>query len=188
VGIFRAGDAEARAFGFKFSPRSNLAGLVFPYHDPITGNRVTARLRRDKPDIDEDGNPRAKYISPCGDNHHLYFPPDVGDLLANSSVPVALVEAEKSALALLAWARRTGQILMPIATGSCWGWRGKVGAEDENQDKDRRGALPDFNPLNGLGGKPRSFLIRMSQLTRKSKGRVRHWHRSCSDAMPRSTS
>ena len=143
--IFRVSDAQARTFGFEFSSCSNLAGLVFPYFDPDKGYRVTARIRRDQPDIDETGREKAKYIIPWGDNGHLYFPPGVKELLGDPSVPTAFVEAEKSALAILAWAKRTGWKLFPIATGGCWGWRGKPGAESEFQDKGRRGPLPDFN-------------------------------------------
>jgi Domain of unknown function (DUF3854) len=144
--IFRVSDPEARSFGFQFWPGSDLAGIVYPYFDPITRNRVTSRLRRDKPDLDEKGR-EDKYIFPRGDNCHIYFPPGVGEFLGDSKVPVAFVEAEKSALALLAWASRTGQLILPLATGGCWGWRGKPGAEDEFQDKDRRGALSDFNRI-----------------------------------------
>lgn len=149
--IFRVNDAEARNYGIQFRMGADLAGIVFPYFDPITGNRVTARLRRDKPDIDEKAREKNKYILAHGDNGHLYFPPGVGELLADSSVSVAFVEAEKSALALTAWAARLGQKVVPIGTGGCWGWRGRVGAEDENQDRDRRGALPDFNRLAWAG-------------------------------------
>src|SRR5690348_14709284 len=148
AGIFRVSDVEARTFGFQYWDSSNLAGLVFPYFDPITGSRVTARLRRDLPDVDEKGRPKAKYLSPRGDTRHLYFPLGVGGVLADAKVPIAFVEAQKSALALLAWAGRTGSNLLPIGTGGCWGWRGKIGADDENQDRERRGALPDFNRVH----------------------------------------
>src|SRR5690348_9272021 len=113
AGIFRVTDAKARTFGFQYWDSSNLAGLVFPYFDPNNGYRLTARLRRDQPDVDETGREKAKYTLPRGDNCHLYFPPGATDLLADPSVPVVVVEAEKSALALLAWARRTGWKLLP---------------------------------------------------------------------------
>lgn len=96
-------------------------------------------MRRDVPDVDIEGREKNEYIFPYGDNNHLYFPPGVGDLLADPHVLVAFVEAEQSAFALLAWAWGMGWKLLPIRTGGCWGWRGKVGAEDENQDKERRG-------------------------------------------------
>jgi hypothetical protein len=98
-------------------------------------DRATARLRRDVPDVDENGRPQAKYLSPYGDTRHLYFPLSVRDLLADLNVPVASVEVGKSALALFAWTKTVGWSLLPIATCGCWGWRGKIGAEDEYQDK-----------------------------------------------------
>lgn len=40
--VGRATDAQARDYGFRFSSGSNLAGVIFPYFDPITASRVTA--------------------------------------------------------------------------------------------------------------------------------------------------
>ncbi len=147
-GVARVSDAEARdVFGIRGD--DDMAGLIFPYYDPETLNRVTCRLRRDNPDPDG----HRKYICPWGDNHHLYFAPGAGALLHNPGVDVVLVEAEKSALALLALSERAGRHWLLIATGGCWGWRGKAGAEDENQSPDQRGALPDFNRVTWSGRK-----------------------------------
>jgi hypothetical protein len=96
AGVFRMTDAEARAYGFSLSgpPTANLSGLVFPYFDPSTRRRVTARLRRDHPEVDTEGRPKNKYLSPYGDNRHLYFPPNAGALLTDAMVFVAIVESE----------------------------------------------------------------------------------------------
>jgi hypothetical protein len=122
-----------------------MSGLVFPYVDPIDGCRKTARLRRDKPEI-ENEKPRRKYISAYRDRRHLYFPPRTGPLLTNKSTPVVMVEAEKSALALAAFSARAGRPLLAVACGGCWGWRGKTGmstASGGNQ-VDETGPLPDL--------------------------------------------
>lgn len=102
AGVWRATDVEARR-EFLITRPGDMSGLVFPYVDPVSGCRATARIRRDHPEIDTDGKP-AKYICPHGDNRHLYFPPGSGPLLGDGGVPVVLVESEKAALALTALA------------------------------------------------------------------------------------
>src|SRR5438034_518430 len=143
--VRRVTDREARdRYGMRFN--GDLSGIVFPYFDPVTGNRVTARLRRDRTETDLEGKPQNKYICPYGDNRHLYFPPGAGELLKDLTVPVVFVEAEKSALALTALAVRRGRRLLSIGTGGCWGWRGKAGIEPgpNGEREEARGPLPDF--------------------------------------------
>lgn len=125
AGIERVTDHDARE---KYGIRGygDCAGIVFPYFDPGNGRRRTARLRRDNPEI-ENGKPKNKYISAYGDRRHLYLVPGCADLLRDIAVPIVLVEAEKSALALTAWAERTGRKILPVAMGGCWGWRGRIG-------------------------------------------------------------
>jgi hypothetical protein len=97
----RVTDREARE-KYGINGHGDRSGIVFPYLDPADGVRHTARLRRDNPEM-EDGKPKNKYISPYGDRRHLYFVPGGSELLRDASVPIVLVEAEKSALALTAW-------------------------------------------------------------------------------------
>lgn len=100
--IERVSDRDARErFGIQGPVSKNMAGIVFPYYSHVTGQRVTARVRRDNPEM-EDGRPRNKYISAFGDGRHLYFPPDARSKLQESTTPIVLVEAEKSVLALTA--------------------------------------------------------------------------------------
>jgi len=142
--IERVTDAEAREkYGINGS--GDRAGIIFPYCDPLTGLRHTARLRRDRPDV-EDGKETKKYLAPYGDKRHLYFVPGCAELVNDSTVPIVLVEAEKSGLALTAWAERTGQRLLPVGLGGCWGWRGRIGkVENPNGDRvDEVGALPEL--------------------------------------------
>ena len=148
AGIERVTNHDAReTYGIKGG--GDMAGILFPYFDPesmANGRRRTyIRIRRDYPEM-EDGKARKKYVSPYGDPKHFYFPP-CPELFADTSVPIVLVEAEKSALALLAWSRRVGRKLLPLAMGGCWGWRGKVGIQ-ETAAGDRvpeHGAIRDLN-------------------------------------------
>jgi hypothetical protein len=131
AGVHRVTDAEARnLYGIRGS--GDMSGIAFPYFEPSTmlngRRRWYVRIRRDNPEL-EDGKPRKKYVCPYGDRNHLYFPPRPA-LFADTSVPIVLVEAEKSALALTAWAERTGRKLLVLAMGGCWGWRGQVGIKD----------------------------------------------------------
>ena len=123
----------------------DMSGVVFPYMDPMTGHRWSARVRRDNPEM-EGGKPRNKYISAYGDRRHLYFPPGSAELMHDPAVPIVLVEAEKSALALVTWAARMGRKLLPVAMGGCWGWRGRIGkVENSNGERvDEVGPIADL--------------------------------------------
>src|SRR5437667_12638648 len=119
AGIERVTDREARE-RFGIVGYGDMSGIVFPYMDPMNGHRWTARVRRDNPEI-EGRKPRNKYISAYGDRRHLYFPPGSAELMHDPAVPIVLVEAEKSALALVTWAARMGRKLLPVADGRALG-------------------------------------------------------------------
>jgi hypothetical protein len=90
--IERVTDLEARErFGIQWD--GDLAGIIFPYY--LNGQRVTARVRRDNPEKDEQGAPKNKYVCAYGDRRHLYCPPDYEALLADPLVPLLYVESEK---------------------------------------------------------------------------------------------
>jgi uncharacterized protein (DUF927 family) len=144
--VGRVSDEEARdRFGIQGAVYKKMAGIIFPYHSHVTGHRVTARLRRDNPEI-ENGKPKDKYISAYGDGRHLYFPPDAREKLQEPNTPIVLVEAEKSVVALTAWARRTGTDVIPVGMGGCWGWRGRIGKTlgINGERVDVEGPLPDM--------------------------------------------
>jgi hypothetical protein len=133
-------------------------GLVFPYYSLPNGQpprRVTARIRRDNPPRDENGKIQRKYVSPYpSDPRHLYFAPCEPiwvDTELPERTPVVLVEAEKSALALLAWCERHDRRLIPVALGGCWNWRGRIGktVNEEGERVDEKGALPDLQIVSG---------------------------------------
>jgi hypothetical protein len=152
--VRRVTDEEARAiYGLTYP--GNLSGVVFEYPHPLTGQRVTMRLRRDNPEVDSEGKIQNKYVSPCGDNRHLYFPPGAAKLLSDIAVPVVPVEAEKSVLALSAFSQRCGYPMLPLGTGGCWGWHGKTGIESgpNGQREEVRGPLPDFGLITWKGRK-----------------------------------
>lgn len=149
--VRRVTDSEARSdFGIKGSPTMHMTGIVFPYFIPAVDYRVTARLRRDNPEI-EDGKPKNKYMSPYGDGRHLYFPPRAAEKLMQPDMPVVLVEAEKSVLALIAWAGRKGMNLLPLGLGGCWAWMGRIGKTEDalGERVDVHGPLPDFSYCDG---------------------------------------
>jgi putative DNA primase/helicase len=143
--IERVDDSDARErFGIRTS--GDMAGLIFPYYlTNSNGHRVTARLRRDHPDV-EDGKPKRKYVSPYGDRPHLYFPPGAKELLDDATVPIVLVEAEKSVLTLMALAERVDKRILPVGLGGVWGWRGRIGkaATPDGCGADEVGPLPDL--------------------------------------------
>ncbi|MGB7553724.1 MAG: DUF3854 domain-containing protein [Candidatus Korobacteraceae bacterium] len=128
-----------------------------PYFSIASGQRVTARIRRDNPEM-EDGKAKDKYISAYGDRRHLYFPPDAADKLKTAETPVVLVEAEKSCLALTAWAERTGTSLLPVGMGGCWGWRGRIG-KVENAHGERVDELGPISDLSYCDGRKVYLLL-----------------------------
>jgi putative DNA primase/helicase len=146
AGVERVTDREARdVYGIKGS--GDMAGIAFPYFDPETMSnghrRVYVRIRRDHL---EDGKPKKKYVAPYGDRKRLYFPP-TPELFADVTVPIVLVEAEKSSLALTAWAARVGQRILPLAMGGVYGWIGKVGIKETatGERVPETGAIRDLN-------------------------------------------
>jgi hypothetical protein len=145
AGVERVTDREARD-RYGITGLGDMSGIVFPYIDPRDGRRKTARLRRDNPEI-EAGQPKRKYLSAHGDRRHLYFPPGSEKLLADPTVPIILVEAEKSSLALTAFAQRVERKYVPIAMGGCWSWRGRIGKVENSRGErvDEMGPLPDLS-------------------------------------------
>jgi Domain of unknown function (DUF3854)/Protein of unknown function (DUF3631) len=143
--IRRVTHAEASAI-LGTSRWGDMAGILFPYLDPITKQSVTVRLRRDHPEVDSQGKAQNKYLSAYGDRRHLYFPWRADSLLALTNAPVVMVEAEKSALAIAALASRIGRPMLAIACGGCWGWRGRTGIADgpHGERLDEKGPLPDL--------------------------------------------
>jgi P4 family phage/plasmid primase-like protien len=81
----------------------------------------TCRLRRDEPEK-VDGKPKNKYMQPKGGPRYLFRPPGAAELFHDANSPIVLVESEKAALALMAWAKRHNVRILVLAMDGCWGW------------------------------------------------------------------
>lgn len=148
AGVVRVTDQEARNdYGIRGS--GDMAGILFPYWEPSTmangRRRWYLRIRRDRPEIDN-GKPRKKYVTPYGDRKHAFFPPEPS-LFADASIPIVWVEAEKSVLAITAFAKRMGIKILPLALGGCYGWMGKTGIKESAKGErvPETGPIPDTN-------------------------------------------
>lgn len=150
--VRRIDDREARdVLGLMKRP-GRLDGVLYPYLLPGQLRPVTHRLRRDHPDL-ENGKPKNKYLSAYGDRKHLYFATTDPTLLTDVTVPVVLVEAEKSVLAVTCVARRTDRRMLVLGLGGCWGWRGRIGKviDARGASVDEVGPLPDLDRVTWSG-------------------------------------
>jgi Protein of unknown function (DUF3987)/Domain of unknown function (DUF3854) len=122
---------------------ADLSGILFNYLLPTTRDRVGARVRLDHP-LPDGG----KYMSEKGCRHY-FFPPVASEVLTNVAVPVVIVEAEKSALALFALAMRSGRPMLPVAVGGCWGWKRRTGTKlmPDGSREPETGPSPDLDLL-----------------------------------------
>ena len=103
-------------------------GILIPYYWPGDPKLFNYRVRRDHPEwtTGKDGKPKPdkKYLGPPKGTNRLYIPPGVTpEQLQDVTIPVAIVEGEKKALALSRLAPR----FIPVALAGVWSWRGKVG-------------------------------------------------------------
>jgi hypothetical protein len=147
--VRRVSDQEARdALGLN-GRRGDLSGILFPYIWPGETHAATHRLRRDHPEIDATtGRAKDKYLSGCGDRKHVFVVADGPGALADVSIQLVLVEAEKSALSVASAAARLGRRIVVMATGGCWGWRSKnVGKvlRPDGSATTAGGIVPDFD-------------------------------------------
>jgi putative DNA primase/helicase len=149
----RVTHAEAReCCGIRYKS-SHLEGIAIPYLDPTDNHVWTWRVRRDHPEVNIDGKPTAKYVSPP-DRHRLYFAPGRSPAFADTSMLAIIVEAEKSVLSIMdaeATAKRPPAVV--IGTGGCWGWRGVTGktTAPDGSRVDEKGPLPDLDRVDWTG-------------------------------------
>jgi putative DNA primase/helicase len=146
--VHRVDDAEARRLLACINRPGDMAGIAYPYFLPWLGRTATYRVRRDRPEV-EKGRPKHKYLSPVGGRPHLYFAVTDTDALADTTIPLVVVEAEKSVLAITSAARRVGRSLLVVGLGGCWGWRGRIGKVEtaDGGRADELGPLPDWDHL-----------------------------------------
>jgi hypothetical protein len=130
------------------------AGILIPYYRPGDLLAFNYRLRRDHPDLKYDGQgnakPDKKYLGPPKAANRLYIPPGVTlDQLADTSIPIVLVEGEKKALALWRLARHESETprFIPVAIAGVWNWRGTIGKSNGSRGErlDVRGPIPDLD-------------------------------------------
>lgn len=142
VGVRNASDNEVRELlGIHARLGQDLSGIVFPYRDPRDGSLKGHRVRLGKPLSDGQ-----KYLSEKG-CRVVFFAANSGIVLTDTTVPIVIVEAEKSALALTSLGERHARKLLAIATGGVWGWKRKVGiAQTPSGDrKSRTGPSPSLD-------------------------------------------
>jgi hypothetical protein len=146
--VERVSDQQAREYGI--TGDGDMRGLAFHYFDPTSNGdrrRWAVRVRRDQPGVKAGNKPDRKYCWPYGIRRHLFFVvPGCENQLANTSIPVIIVEAEKSVLTGTAWSQRNAEPCVFIGTGGCYGWLGKI-----TRTSDSKGNLMDVTgPLHDL--------------------------------------
>lgn len=137
--------------GFDYS------GLVFPYFLPPSYSSARQyRLRRDKPDYEQNGNGAAKeiakYLSAPGAVNSFYFPPNVkAEWLKDVSLPIVITEGEKKGLALYRLASENLTLpdwhFLPIALSGVWNFRSSNVGKITGPNGERvnvKGIIPDF--------------------------------------------
>ncbi len=138
------------------------AGIVIPYYWPGQPHAHTCRLRRDNPDWkegkDRKPKPDKKYLGPPRSSNRLYLPPGIStDELQDVTVPIAITEGEKKALALSRLARYETERrrFVPVAIAGVWNWRGTVGKASGPRGEriDLKGPINDLDRIAWAGRK-----------------------------------
>ena len=145
-------DAEARTdYGIQGASSMDMGGLLFEYVSAKTGRRLTARVRRDHPGVDQDGKPKHKYISAYGDRKHFFYALDLLENLRDPETAICLVESEKAAIAGTAWAARLRRKIAFMAMGGCYGFLGRTGKRlgSNGERVDEVGPICDLDYCNG---------------------------------------
>ena len=139
------------------------AGIIFPYVWPGENHCREYWLRRDQPEIqyDEDGHPKEKnkYLGPPGRGNLLYIAPGTpASLLNDVSVPVAVTEGAKKAIAL---SRLSSQGLrettlprfLAIGLSGVWSGRGVIGKVEgpDGSRRDEKGPISDLARIAWVG-------------------------------------
>jgi hypothetical protein len=137
--------------------KRDCAGVLFPYYWPGQPAPRGYRLRRDHPEWvqGKDGQlkPNRKYLGAPGEGNRLYIPPGVTtDQLNDPTIPIAIVEGEKKALALWRLANYEAQKprFIPIAIPGVWNWKGIIGKTTgpNGERLDVHGPIADLGRIN----------------------------------------
>ncbi|MDQ3748665.1 MAG: DUF3854 domain-containing protein [Acidobacteriota bacterium] len=157
--IRRVGDIEgAEIVGRTPNAYSDYSGVLFPYFLPEQSSPREYRLRRDKPDLEEQGDgttkEKGKYLTAPGAKNMIYFSPNCrNDYLADVSLPVVITEGEKKALALhrASWHGLSDAADKPkflaLGLSGVWNFRGNIGktTNASGARQDVKGLIPDFH-------------------------------------------
>jgi len=136
--------------------RRDCAGILFPNYWPGEERPRSYRVRRDHPDfvVGQGGKPKSerKYLGAPGGGNQLYLSPGITvEQLQDCSIPIAVFEGEKKAIA--AWRLANYQTenprFIPVAIPGVWNWRGVVakakGARGERISV--KGPIPDLDRI-----------------------------------------
>ena len=136
--------------------KSDCAGMLIPYYWPGEPGPFNYRVRRDNPDWiqGKDGKLKQdkKYLGAPNSGNRLYIPPGVTpEQLQDVTIPIAIVEGEKKALALWRLARHETERprFIPIAIAGVWSWRGTVGKANGPRGEriDLKGPIADLGRI-----------------------------------------
>ena len=136
------------------------SGMLIPYYWPDETMPFNYRVRRDKPEWEEDKDghlkQKRKYLGARGGANRLYIPPGVTlEQLQDPKIPIVIVEGEKKALALWRLANYEMETprFIPIGIAGVWSWRGKVGRASgpRGEPIDVHGAITDLNRIEWKG-------------------------------------
>lgn len=129
-------------------------GYKIPFFWPGEAQPREYQLRRDQPDIERDNKgiekETKKYLMPPGRGNLLYFVPGTDpSLLKDASLPVAITEGAKKALALEHLREVSNFNILPVALIGVWNWKGNVGKTTASNGErvDVKGVIPDLDEI-----------------------------------------
>ena len=125
-------------------------GICYPYFlPPLNGNDpnrpVAYTVRQDRPPVDARGKQQRKYVHTPG-NQYPYLAAVPQEWCEDRSVPVLVMEAQKSAAAALRWCEDHNRRMIPVGIAGCYGWRGKTAIEgnEHGEREEVKGILPQL--------------------------------------------
>lgn len=151
-GLYRVSDREGAELVGR-TDREDYAGIVFPVYAPGEERAKEYFLRRDHPPLElHNGKtkPKQKYLAPPRRGNRLLFGPGESvDVLADTALPIVLVEGLKKTLAAWRLSRHGDSQPGFLACGisGVWNWKGTIGKEPDATGArvDLKGTIPDFD-------------------------------------------
>lgn len=154
--LFRVDSFEGARIVGREGRSGDYAGIVFTYYLPGSEQPREYRLRRDRPEYQQqpDGSLKEerKYLSPPTSRNRAYFVPGTPpEWLQDSALPVAIVEGEKKTLALyrLALHERETPRFLSIGLAGVWCWKSTVGktTDEKGASRNVKGVIADFDRI-----------------------------------------